>query len=88
METILMLCILFFKNHRDNCADVNTFWNAVEAIQTEQEELEITKIGAIQSIFKGATTYTDEVFITAVENLKNDRKRSLGKLDREPRKIK
>ncbi|RHZ85289.1 hypothetical protein Glove_67g148 [Diversispora epigaea] len=25
------LCV----NHHDNCVDVDTFWNAVEAIQTE-----------------------------------------------------
>ncbi|CAG8515478.1 6233_t:CDS:2 [Diversispora eburnea] len=31
------------RNHRDNCVDIDAFWNAVEACQTEQEELEITK---------------------------------------------
>ncbi|CAG8465297.1 654_t:CDS:2 [Diversispora eburnea] len=70
-----------FKNHRGNCADVDAFWNVIEAILAEQA-LEMTKANfheilhgtldpflTIQSIFMGATTYTDELFKTAVENL-------------------
>ncbi|CAG8615872.1 6879_t:CDS:2 [Ambispora leptoticha] len=54
----------------------NTFWNTVETIQTKQKELEVKKIEAVQSVFDEAISYTEEVFATAIENLKNEKKRS------------
>ncbi|GBB92457.1 hypothetical protein RclHR1_20070004 [Rhizophagus clarus] len=60
-----------FKKHRTNYDDVNALWYTVEIIQTKQKELEVKKIEAVQSVFDGAITYTEEVFATATENLKN-----------------
>ncbi|CAG8458145.1 8625_t:CDS:10 [Funneliformis mosseae] len=62
-------CCGFMEKHRTNYDEVNTFWNTVETIQTKQKELEVKKIEAVQSVFDGAITYTEEVFATATENL-------------------
>ncbi|RHZ84040.1 hypothetical protein Glove_86g123 [Diversispora epigaea] len=56
-----------------------------EEVEEDESNAQISlnlSIGAIQSVFKGATTYTNEVFTTDTENLK--RKRSLENLDSEP----
>ncbi|RUS32559.1 hypothetical protein BC938DRAFT_475080 [Jimgerdemannia flammicorona] len=64
------------SNHRKKYGEVDLFWITIEdeeAIKTkisaQQLSLELSKISSVKKVYDCATTYTEEVFETAVDNL-------------------
>ncbi|RUS30718.1 hypothetical protein BC938DRAFT_479043 [Jimgerdemannia flammicorona] len=65
-----------FKNHRKKYGEVDLFWTAIEEeeavrtkISAQQLSLELSKISSVKKVYDCASTYTEEVFETAADNL-------------------